>query len=148
MALDVVTFGETMILMNPQESGSLKYVNQFTKQIGGAESNFAIALTRLGFKTGWISRLGKDSFGDYMEAFIRGEGVDVSQIKRDKNYPTGLMFKERYELGETKVYYYRHDSAASKLQPEDLNEEYISQAKYLHLTGITPALSPSCRETV
>lgn len=146
--IEVVTLGETMVMMNPQESGSLKYVNQFTKQLGGAESNFAIGLARLGIKTGWISRLGKDSFGDYVEAFIRGEGVDVSSVKRDDNYPTGLMIKERRGLGETRVYYYRHDSAASHMVPEDLDEGYISQAKYLHLTGITPALSNSCREVI
>ncbi|WP_205665668.1 sugar kinase [Anoxybacter fermentans] len=146
--LDVVTLGETMVMMNPQESGSLKYVNQFTKQLGGAESNFAIGLARLGIKVGWISRLGNDSFGDYIEAFIRGEGVDVSRVKRDDKHPTGLMIKERRGLGESKVYYYRHNSAASHMEPDDLDEEYISQAKYLHLTGITPALSDSCREVV
>ena len=148
MTVEVVTFGETMILFNPGESGSLKYVNQFTKQIGGAESNFAIGLAHLGIRAGWISRLGNDSLGDYMEALIRGEGVDVSRVKRDPEYPTGLMIKERKDLGESKVYYYRKNSAASRLSPADLDEEYLSQAKYLHITGITPALSSSCREAV
>jgi len=148
MTIDVITFGETMILMNPMESGSLKYVNQFTKQLGGAESNFAIGLAHLGVKVGWISKLGKDSFGDYIEAFIRGEGVDVFGVKRDPENPTGLMVKERKDLGETRVYYYRKNSAASYLTPGDLDEEYLKQAKYMHITGITPALSSSCRETV
>ena len=148
MTVEVVTFGETMILFNPVESGSLKYVNQFTKHIGGAESNFAIGLAHLGVRSGWVSRLGNDSLGDYMEALIRGEGVDVSGVKRDPEYPTGLMIKERKDLGESKVYYYRKNSAASRLSPADLDEEYLSQAKYLHITGITPALSSSCREAV
>lgn len=148
MSFDVVTLGETMVMMNPVESGSLKYVNQFTKQLGGAESNFAIALTRLGIKVGWISRLGMDSFGDYLYTFIRGEGVDVSHVIRDKNLPTGLMVKERHELSESKVFYYRNNSAASNMKPNDLDEKYIKQAKFLHLTGITPALSDTCRKTV
>lgn len=146
--IDVVTIGETMVLMNPVENGSLKYVHQFTKSLAGAESNFAIGLARLGVRAGWISSLGKDSLGDYVESFIRGEGVDVSRVKRDDQHPTGLMFKERRGFGETRVYYYRHDSAASHMQTSDLDKDYIKQAKYLHLTGITPALSEFCRELV
>lgn len=48
----------------------------------------------------------------------------------------------------TRVYYYRAGSAASWFAPDDLSPEYISQARYLHLTGITPALSIECRQTL
>ncbi|MBM7556865.1 PfkB family carbohydrate kinase [Halanaerobacter jeridensis] len=146
--LDVVTFGETMVMMNPVESGNLKYIYDYKKQLGGAESNFAISLSRLGHQVGWFSKLGKDPHGEYIKSFIQGEGVDTSQVKFTSQAPTGLFFKERKELGESNVYYYRHNSAASKMKPEDLSEEYISQAKYLHLTGITPALSDSCYKTI
>jgi len=145
---EVVTLGETMILMNPESSGPLKYINRFTKQIGGAESNFAIGVVRLGHSAGWISRLGNDEFGKYMVAFIRGEGVDTTQVKYDPDAPTGLYFKERREYGESKVYYYRRGSAASRLSPEDLDPSYIGSAKFLHITGITPALSETCYRTV
>ncbi|MFW6007532.1 MAG: sugar kinase [Halanaerobiales bacterium] len=146
--MDVVTLGETMVMMTPRDQGSLKYVNDFTKNLGGAESNFAVGLSRLGINVGWISRLGNDSFGDYIEFFIRGEGVDVSRVKRDSDNSTGLMVKERRGLGDSKVYYYRKNSAASKMKPEDLDEIYIEQAEIMHLTGITPALSKSCRTTI
>jgi len=146
--LDVVTLGETMIMMTPKSTGKLKYVNDFSKNLGGAESNFAIGLARLGVETGWISRLGNDSFGDYIEFFIRGEGVDVSKVIRDNKNPTGLMVKERRSIGETKVFYYRNNSAASHMKPDDLDESYLKKAKILHLSGITPALSKSCKETV
>ncbi|WP_199172610.1 sugar kinase [Petrotoga sp. 9PWA.NaAc.5.4] len=146
--MDVVTLGETMVLFVPTETGPLKYIYQFNKHIGGAESNVAIGLSRLGIKVGWISKLGKDGFGDYVESFIKGEGVDVSQVKRDEEHPTGVFFKERVEVGESKIYYYRKGSAASFVAPDDLNEDYIAQAKYLHLTGITPGLSESCCKAV
>lgn len=146
--MDVVTLGETMVLFVPTEAGPLKYIYQFNKHIGGAESNVAIGLSRLGIKVGWISKLGKDGFGDYIESFIRGEGVDVSQVKRDEKHPTGVFFKERVEIGESKIYYYRKGSAASFMDEDDLNESYIAQAEYLHLTGITPGLSESCFRTV
>ncbi|MCK8816724.1 sugar kinase [Natroniella sulfidigena] len=146
--LEVVTLGETMVMMNPEETGDLKYIYNYKKQLGGAESNFAIGLNRLDHQVGWISKLGADPHGEYVKSFIQGEGVDVSQVKLSDDAPTGLFFKERRELGESKVYYYRHDSAASRMNPADLDEDYIAQAKYLHLTGITPALSESCYQTI
>lgn len=59
-----------------------------------------------------------------------------------------MLFKERYQRSNPNVYYYRKNSAASSLSPEDIDEEYIKQAKILHITGITPALSESCRRAV
>lgn len=146
--LDVISLGETMVLFTPTNSGSLKYATYFRKQIGGAESNFAIGLARLGYKTGWISKVGNDSFGEYIVSFIRGEGVDTSRVKVDKTVPTGVYFKEFHETKATKVFYYRKDSAASHITPDDLDEEYIASAKYFHITGITPVLSESARQTV
>lgn len=145
---EVVTLGETMVMMNPETSGPLKYISKFTKQIGGAESNFAIGVVRLGHSAGWISRLGSDEFGKYVLSFIQGEGVDTSRVKFDSEAPTGLFFKERREYGESKVYYYRKGSAASRLTPEDLDFDYICSAKVLHISGITPALSGDCYETI
>ncbi|MCL5779908.1 MAG: sugar kinase [Firmicutes bacterium] len=145
---EVVTLGETMVLLNALNTGPLKYVTHFVRQIGGAESNFAIGVSRLGHSVGWISRVGKDEFGKYIISFIRGEGVDTSQVKEDSDAPTGVFFKERQEGGESKVYYYRKGSAASRMVPADLNPDYIAGAKFLHITGITPALSESCYETI
>src|SRR6056297_1168379 len=143
--IDLVTIGETMAAMTPNEVGSLKYLNNFSKYIAGAESNVAIGVKRLGFNSGWISKLGKDPLGDYVEFFIRGEGVDVSQVRRDSEHRTGLLIKEMHTTKEPKVFYYRDNSAASHLAKEDLDEEYIKSAKHLHLTGITPALSKSAQ---
>jgi 2-dehydro-3-deoxygluconokinase len=144
--MDVVTFGETMVLFTAGSYGPLRFARQFDKSIGGAEANMSIALARLGHQVGWISRLGNDEFGLYIRDFIRGEGVDTSQVKFDSAFPTAVFFKERQVAQDPKVYYYRKGSAASEMSTDDLDEEYISQAKYLHITGITPALSESCKE--
>jgi 2-dehydro-3-deoxygluconokinase len=146
--MDVVTFGETMVLFTPVTVGPLRYASQFEKTIGGAESNVAIGLARLGHQVSWVSRLGDDEFGLYIRNFIRGEGVDTSHVVFDAKHPTAVFFKERQTAREPTVYYYRRGSAASCLQPEDVSEELIARAKFLHVTGITPALSPSCRDTV
>ena len=143
-ALDVVTLGESMVLFTPQAVGSMTYASTFTKTIGGAESNVAIALSRLGHNVGWISLLGRDDFGLYLRNTIRGEGVDTSHVHFVNTHPTAVFFKERKASGEPSVFYYRKNSAASTIAPSHLNEDYIAKAKYLHLTGITPALSDSC----
>ncbi len=146
--LDVVTFGETMVLFTPDQMLPLEYVPGFNKQLGGAESNVAIGLQRLGHSVGWFSKLGNDPFGRYLLHFIRGEGVDTSSCLFTDEAPTGVFFKEKRSPENINVYYYRKNSAASLLGPGDLDEEYIVNAKILHLTGITPALSDSCRDAV
>lgn len=146
--MDVVTFGETMVLFNPETQGPLRYVGTFTKSIGGAESNVAIALARLGHKAGWFSKLGDDEFGRYIKSTVMGEEVDVSRVKKDPKRTTGILFKERFSTVNPNVYYYRKGSAASHLMMEDLDMDYIASAKILHVTGISLALSEEMREAV
>jgi len=146
--MDLITFGESMVLFNPDLTGPLRYVNNFRKSLAGAESNVAIGLSRLGHKVGWFSKLGDDEFGRYMLSVIRGEGVDVSNVVTDSKNPTGILFKERFSHVNPNVYYYRKHSAASNLMPGELNEDYIKNAKILHVTGISLALSEKMRKSV
>lgn len=145
---EVVTFGETMVLFSSEQYYPLEYVTHFQKQIGGAESNFAIGLQRLGHAVGWFSKLGNDPFGRYMLQTIRGEGVDTSRCLFTDEAPTAVFFKEKKSPTHFNVYYYRRNSAASRMTPDDLDADYIGRAKILHISGITPALSASCRDTV
>ncbi|SDH66917.1 sugar kinase [Alteribacillus bidgolensis] len=144
--LDVVTFGETMVLMNPDQALPLDYATSFQKQIGGAESNFSVALSRLGHRCGWISQLGDDPFGYYIQRTVRGEGVDTTGVSFTDAAPTGLFFKERRYGDKMNVYYYRHHSAASYMSKDNLDEDYLTSARYLFFSGITPAISKSCKE--
>ncbi|SET16136.1 2-dehydro-3-deoxygluconokinase [Salinibacillus kushneri] len=146
--MDVITIGESMVLFTPQSPGPLRFANTFEKKLGGAESNMAIALSRLGHQTGWISRLGDDEFGLYVRNIIRGEGVDTSRVIFDKSSQTAVFFKGMNPGGDPNIYYYRRKSAASNLSPDDIDEDYVAKAKYIHLTGITPALSLTCRNTI
>lgn len=146
--MDLVTLGESMVLLTPTQTGPLRYAHTFSRRLGGAESNVAIGLARLGKKVSWISKVGNDEFGEYILSTIRGEGVDTSAVKCDPEAPSGLYIKERRTPDRFRVFYYRYDSAASRLTPDDIDVGTIQRAKILHLTGITPALSTSCRETV
>ncbi len=147
-APDVVTFGETMALLTAAEVGPLRYARAFHLSIGGAESNLAVALARLGFRTTWCGGVGDDEFGHLVLERLRAEGVDVSRARVRPDAPTGLMIKERRTASMVRVSYYRGGSAASLLSPDDLDLGLIASARVLHLTGITPALSDSAAATV
>ena len=145
---DLITLGETMVFFAPLSEGPLRYLYQFEKHLGGAESNVAIAFARLGGSAGWVSKLGDDEFGRYVLNFIRGEGVDTRHVSLDSKHPTGIFFKQRMPDGAVQVFYYRRGSAASGLSPEYLDSTYFQGAKVFHFSGITPALSESCFQTV
>ncbi len=143
---EVITFGETMGLLIGGAKG-IEHSASLDKSFGGAESTVAMGLARLGHRVGWFGLLGDDPMGRLILKTIRGEGVDVSRARLAADAPTGLILREQL-AGKMSVYYYRKFSAASRMRPEDLDAGYIARAKFLHLTGITPALSPNCRDTV
>src|SRR5262249_57331933 len=138
--LDVVTFGESMVLFAPSERETLESASTYHASIGGAESNCAIGLARLGHSVCWVSRVGRDPFGTRVLKTIRGEGVDVSRVEQCDLAPTGLMFKEPGPGNTSRGYYYRRASAAAALRGQQFQS---LTAKYLFVTGITPALSAS-----
>lgn len=144
---EVVTLGETMVLFWPADGSPLEAATHYERSLGGAESNLCIALARLGHRARWISRLGDDAFGRYVRATLEHEGVLVD-AQSDAAAPTAVFFKERVSAGRRRVYYYRRGSAASRLDPGDLRPDQFAGARLLHLTGITPALSPSCAAAV
>lgn len=146
--LQVTTVGEVLVVMNPLSEGPLKHVARFEKHFGGAEFNVAVGLSRLGHRVGWAGGVGDDEFGREILAFARGEEIDVSRATLDPQAPTGLYFKERRALGQLRVYYYRAGSAASRMRFEDLDLDYLLSSTFLHLTGITAALSESCHDLI
>ena len=137
---DIITLGEAMVVFNPASTGPMKFVNGFHKTIGGAELNLAIGCARLGLDTGYITRLGNDEFGKSIRNFVRGEGIDASEIDFIDHYPTSINFKEIMEDGSVRTFYYRDKSPTLSMAPDDLNESYFKNAKILHLTGIFPAI--------
>ena len=145
---DVVTIGEMMVQFNPITTGPLRHVAYFEKHAAGAEANFAVGMVRIGFSAGFISRVGDDEFGKYILTVLKGEGVDVSRVTVDREAPTGIFFVQRgFPIpGRSSVTYYRKGSAASRLSTRDLDHEYVKGSRLFHITGITPALSETCRE--
>jgi 2-dehydro-3-deoxygluconokinase len=144
----IVTLGETLVCLSPEEPGRLEAAHRFHKSVGGAESNTAIGLARLGCRASWISAVGTDPFGDEIVRVLRGEGVDVDAVRRTPQAPTGIMIKEPRSIDDVRVHYYRKGSAASLLSERDIHPGLIAGASGVHLTGITCALGEGPRGAV
>lgn len=141
----VITAGETMALVVPPSPGRLRHAASLSLSIGGAESNVAIGLARLGIPASWISVLGDDELGELVLHRLRAEGVDTSGVRRIADRATGLYLREEV-AGRLRVYYYRSGSAAATLSPNAFDPSMLQGAAFLHLTGITGALSQECAE--
>ena len=148
MAMDVVTFGEAMMLLVADKPGPLERAEGFVKRTAGAETNVAIGLARLGLQVAWCSRLGTDSMGRFLLQSMRAEGIDCSHVVCDATQRTGFMIKGRVEGGgDPEVEYHRKGSAASLFQPEEIDTPWLVSARHLHVTGIFAALSSNCLAT-
>lgn len=144
--VDVVTFGEAMVVFIASEEGKFKDVSLYSRGLAGAELNVAVGLTRLGHKVKYVTRLGKDPYGEYILDFIRREKIDDSGIYIDSRYLTGSYIKSKVKTGDPEVFYFRQNSAASHMDSKDIRETDFEDARILHVSGITAALSQSSRE--
>lgn len=147
--LDVVTVGEAMALFMAQQPGALSQVHDFSRATAGAELNVAVGLSRLGLRVGYVSRVGADSFGEHLLAFMDAQGIDRRHVRVDPEHPTGFMLKSREVDGsDPHVEYFRRNSAASHLCAADNPTVYCAASRHLHLTGISPALSSGASDLV
>ena len=147
-AVEVVCIGETMLMFAPPRYELIECSDIFRAYNGGAESNVAIGLERLGVHTSWISKVPSNALGRKVVNEIRGYGVDTSRVIWTEEGRIGLFFVEfGAQPRPSTTIYDRAGSAFSTLKSEELDWQFISQAKVLHLTGITPALSETCRRT-
>ncbi len=145
---DLITLGESMWRLSPPGFQRLDSAHSLDVQVGGAESNLAIALARLGKKTAWWSRLPENPLGQHVAQTLTTFGVDVSSIYWEPGARLGTYFIEFGSAPRpTQVVYDRANSAASHMKPSDFDWSLLAQSHRLHLTGITPALSVWCLET-
>lgn len=144
-APEIVCIGETMALITPTDA-ALAEAGLATIGLAGAESNVSAGVASTGHRVAWASRLGDDPLGIRISSELQRRGVEL-WIERDDAAPTGVMFKDP-GAHSSSVYYYRSGSAASRMQPGFLTPERLDGVRIVHTTGITPALSASCREMV
>jgi len=144
---EVLTFGEPMSLMVADEVKPLKDVEHFTRYVCGAEVNFSVGLSRLGHSVAYVSRVGDDPFGEHIRDFLAENQIDNRLVAVDGEYLTGMQLKAKAAEGEDPlVVNFRKNSAFSHFRPEDIDGIDWTGVKHVHVTGISAALSKSCRE--
>ena len=141
---DVLAVGESMLTLYREPDAA---AGAFAWDVCGAESNVARYCAALGLNSGWVSRLGTGMAGSLVHDAVAGGGVDTSLVELCEDAPTGLMLRDSPERNQ-RVQYYRRGSAASLMSPEVVSVEACLDARVVHLTGITPALSEGCRRLV
>jgi 2-dehydro-3-deoxygluconokinase len=142
--IDVISLGEAMIEFNQAVAAEPR---NYLQGFGGDTSNAVIAAARQGARVAYITRLGDDDFGRMLLRLWRDEGVDTSAVGIDSSAPTGLYFVSHGDRGHS-FSYRRAGSAASGLQPSDVRPEMLRGARYLHVSGISQAISASATDTV
>jgi 2-dehydro-3-deoxygluconokinase len=134
-----------MIRLAVPDHERLEAATTLDLSIGGTESNVAVALARLGRRVVWLSALPKNPLGRKIAATLRSHGVDISQVVWRADARAGLYFLEPGSPPRpTRVIYDRLNSAVATLDPGSVPYSLLNSARALHLTGITPALTPSC----
>jgi 2-dehydro-3-deoxygluconokinase len=140
---DVAALGEAMVEFNQTHPGK----PQFLQGFGGDTSTAMIAAARAGAKSTYLTRLGRDTFGDALMDLWQQEGVDASGVERDAAAPTGIYFVSHGPKGH-EFSYLRSGSAASRMTPQWLPRSLIADSKILHVSGVSLAISATARETV
>lgn len=140
---DIVALGEPLVELNQTEKGQQQYLQGF----GGDTSNAVIAAARQGARCAYLTRVGSDAFGAQFLDLWKTEGVDTSGVQSDDDAHTGLYFVQHGPDGHA-FSYLRRGSAASLMTPALLDSGLIERSRFLHVSGISLAISTSACDTV
>lgn len=148
MQAEVTCLGEAMALVADVEAP----LERARARLAGAEANVAVGLAAAGVAVSWIGRLGADPFGEFVLDALRAAHVETGAVEIDPHRPTGRYAKDvgvgRDGEPATRMTYRRAGSAASAMGPDFLRKPEVASrlaaARIVHVSGITPALSPGC----
>ena len=128
---DVIALGELLIdfTMNGQsEQGN----NMFEACPGGAPCNVLTLLNKMGKKTAFIGKVGKDQFGALLRDTITEAGIDASNLMVDENVNTTLAFVHTFPDGDREFSFYRNPGADMMLTADEVNPEVVKDTKVFH----------------
>lgn len=145
MTIDILSFGEPLFEFSqiPEQTETVSYLSGF----GGDTSNFSVSAARQGANVAILAHLGSDVFGDQFVELWEKEGVKTDFVVRNPDAPTGVYFISHDERGHHFTFY-RKGSAASLVTPQQIPQGAIAEAKLLHTSAITHAISDSSSDAV
>ncbi|MEO9902600.1 sugar kinase [Nisaea sp.] len=138
---ELLCLGEPMLEFNQQPD------ERYLTGHGGDTSNVAVAAARQGASVGYLTRIGRDTFGESFMELWENEGIDTSGVEACADGHTGIYFVTHGPDGH-RFSYHRAGSAASLMTPDFLPHGMIRDAKILHISGISMAISNSAADTV
>ncbi|MDX3110999.1 sugar kinase [Nonomuraea angiospora] len=142
---DVYTLGEPLGVVS---SGRVRHESEARLDVCGPEFTLAIALARLGHRSAYLGKVGDDELGARALTALRGEGVDVTDMRVSEGLRTGLILRESRVGRSLKVTQYRAGSAGSRLTPGNVPIDRIAASKMLHVTGLTAGLGRDALDAV
>ena len=147
MTYDIVGIGEVMLRLWLPPGERLEDAPGLRLSVAGGEANVAIAAARMGAATAWLSALPDNALGRRAAREIAAHGVDVSRVRWVPGARMGTFFVElSVPPRPVTVIYDRVGSAASEMDESSIDWDVVETARAVHLTGVTPALSSSCRD--
>ena len=145
----VISIGEILIDFISEDKGTLDKAKGFQMYPGGAPANFAVGLARLGVEVAFVGKIGNDPFGKFLQKTLRDENVNVENVvKAQNNERTALAFVSLDEDAERDFVFYRKNAADLQLSVEELNQEYLTNAKYIHFGTVSLTEDPSRTATL
>jgi 2-dehydro-3-deoxygluconokinase len=144
---DVVTFGEGQLRYSVPIGHRLENVSAFDVHACGTEANVVGLLSRLGWRTGWVSALPNTPLGKRVAAQFRLAGMDLSSVVwRDGGRLATYYVEYAVPPRSTQVYYDRADTCFTNLTKADIDWDYFADSRILHLSGLSLPLSASVAE--
>jgi len=134
--LDVITIGRSSVdLYGSQIGGRLEDMGSFQKYIGGSPTNMAAGTARLGLKSALLTRVGDEHMGRFIREELAREGVDVRGVKTDPERLTALVLLGIRDSERFPLIFYRSDCADMALSEDDIDPDFIAQARAVVATG-------------
>jgi 2-dehydro-3-deoxygluconokinase len=144
---EVVTVGEAMLRFSVPPGKRMEAAQSLDVHVAGSEANVAVALSRLGRNVAWVSRLPEGPLGRRVAVALTGQGVNLDHVAWVPNSRLGVFYVElAVPPRRISTVYDRRDSPASQMTIENFPWPAFTGSRLVHLSGITPALSASCRE--
>lgn len=133
---DVVALGE--LLIDFTMNGSSKQGNPlFEANSGGAPCNVLSMLQKLGRKTAFIGKVGRDSFGKMLRDVVEEQGIDTSKLIMDSEVPTTLAFVHTAPDGDRSFSFYRNPGADMMLEAEDIDTLMLQDTRLFHFGSLS-----------
>ncbi|HUU54307.1 MAG TPA: carbohydrate kinase [Armatimonadota bacterium] len=146
---EAITLGELLIdFVSIEKDVSLTDLPDFTGAAGGAPANVAVGLARLGVSAGFIGKIGKDPFGEFLRRVLDGEGVDIELLRVSEGARTTLAFVATRSDGRKDICFYRNPGADTLLTAEEVNATYLKSARLFHFGSVSLSRSPAREATI